>query len=133
MFRSWTWGQIVLTLGPVLLSVLLVALYATGERPVGWPALVFVVVFINRAGDSVFALWSGRAMKRGRARLCNDLVGSSATTGESFAGAGRSYRRTVMLAGERWRAASDRRGRAGEPLKVTGRRGLVLDVVPDTI
>lgn len=128
---GWTWDRIILILGPVLVSGLLIALYAGGLLPLGWPALLIVVVLINLAGDIAFAVTSERSVRRGRASLCNEIVGSRAFAERGFAPAGGVYRGMVGLAGERWQAVSDRRLEAGEALRVTGRRGLVLDVVPD--
>lgn len=128
---DWTWDQVILILGPVLLSVLLVALYAAGVRPVSWPALLVVVVLINFAGDIAFAIRSERKVKRGSVDLRNEVVGSRAIAEEAFTSDGRLYRGTVMLTGERWQAVSEWRVCAGDPLSVVGRHGLVLDVVPE--
>lgn len=131
MFSDWTRDEIVLILGPVLLSAVLVVLYAAGLRPVAWPALLLVVVLVNLAGDIAYAARTERRVKHGSVPLRNDVVGSRAIAGESFNAAGGSYRGAVVLAGARWRAVSDRPVEAGNPLRVTGRRGLVLEVAPD--
>jgi len=131
IFGDWSRDQLVLILGPVVLSILLVVLYAGGILRIGWPALLGLVALINLAGDVAFAVKNERSLKRGSANLCNDVVGSRAVAEDSFTRAGQRYEGTVILAGERWRAVSDRQVAAGERLGVTGRRGLVLDVVPD--
>lgn len=126
-----TCGQILLIVGPVVLSGLLITLYAVGVLPLDWPALLIVVVLINLAGDIAYAVKNERSVRHGRASLCNEIVGSRAIAENGFARDGGSCRGMVVLAGERWQAVSDRRIHAGEPLRVTGRRGLVLDVVPE--
>lgn len=130
-FRDWTWDQLLLILGPVLVSVLLVVLYAGGVAPLSWPALLVVVVLINLAGDVAYAVRNERSVKHGRAGLRNDMIGNRVTADGDFYRDGHSYRGMVLFSGERWRAVSDQRIVAGEPLNVTGRRGLVLDVVSD--
>lgn len=128
---DWTWDQYLLILGPIALSILLVALYAGGLLAVGWPTLLVIVALINLAGDIVYAVRNERRVKRGDANLRNDMIGRRAVAEQAFTDAGRSYQGMVTLAGERWRAVSDRRVDAGESLSVTGRRGLVLDVSPE--
>lgn len=128
---SWTWEQILLILGPIAASIVLVALYAAGVLPLSWPALLILVVGLNLAGDVLFAIRNERKLAQGGEALCNDVVGSRAVAEEAFTRAGHRYRGTVTLAGERWRAASDRQIYPGDPLTVTGRRGLVLDVDRD--
>lgn len=128
---SWTWEQILLILGPVAASIVLIALYAAGNLPLGWPALLILVVGLNLAGDVVFAIRNERKLARGGEALCNDLVGSRAVAEEAFTPSGRRYTGAVTLAGERWYAASDRPVYPEDPLTVTGRRGLVLDVDRD--
>lgn len=129
-FSDWSWDQIVLIAGPVLVSLLLAALYLFDLLPIDWPALLVVIALINVAGDVLFALKSEYSVKRGRVRLCNDLVGSDAVAEGEFSGDDRPCQGTVVLAGERWRAVSDRPVHAGAAVTVTGRHGLVLNVIP---
>lgn len=132
LFGNWTRDQVVLILGPILLSLLLVGLYAGGLRPVGWPTLLFVVVLINLAGDVAFAVKSERQVRSGRVSLRNDMVGRRTVAEDDFAGVGGAFEGRVRVAGERWRSVSDHPVAAGDTLRVTGRRGLVLHVVRDS-
>lgn len=132
LFGKWTRDQVLLILGPVLLSVLLVGLNAGGVLSVDWPVLLFVVVLINLAGDVAFAVKSERQVRGGRVSLRNDIVGSRAVAEDDFTGVGRTYEGRVRLAGERWRSVSDHPVAAGDALRVTGRRGLVLHVARDS-
>lgn len=126
MLADCTRDQIVLILGPVLVSILLVALYLGGFRPVPWPALLMVVVLINLAGDVAFAMKSERGVQRGLTGLCNDVVGKRVIAESDFFRGDVSCQGTVLLGGERWRAVCDRPAAAGESLGVTERRGLTL-------
>lgn len=129
--RDWSRDRILLIIGPVVLSGLLIAMYAAGVLPLGWPALLMVLVVINLAGDIAYAVKNERSVRHSRASLCNEIVGSRAIAENGFARDGGFCRGMVVLAGERWQAVSNRRIHAGEPLRVKGRRGLVLDVVPE--
>jgi len=128
---QWLRDQLILVLGPIVLSLVLVGLYATGLLPVTWPELLLLVVTINLAGDVALAVLNERSLKHGRVRLRNDIVGQRALADEAFGGAGGMRQGMVSIAGERWRAVCDSDVAAGEPLRVTGRRGLVLEVAAD--
>lgn len=128
---EWSWDGIVLILGPVLVSVVLVALFTAGLLPFDWPGLLVLVALVNVAGDFVYALKNERSVKLGRVPLRNDVVGRQATVEASFAGRSPCHG-TVILAGERWRAVCNSRVDAGARVRIVGRRGLVLDVEPDT-
>lgn len=120
--------QLVLILGPWILSLVLVALYAGGLLTIGWPALLIAVVLVNLAGDVLLALRGERDIRNDSLRLCNDLRGRRVTARAAFQRQGARYRGVVMLAGERWWADSAQAVAAAESLTVTGRHGLVLEV-----
>lgn len=125
----WTWDQVVLILGPVLLSAVLLVLYAAGLLPVEWPGLLIIVLLVNLAGDLAYALKNERGVKQGRVPLCNDIVGSRATVVADFLRDGAAFTGVVAIGGERWRAVSTHALDEGDPVEVVGRRrGLVLDV-----
>lgn len=130
-FRNWTWDQVLLILGPVAVSIILVALYAAGHLPIDWPALLIMVLLVNLAGDVAFALKSERSVKHRRVTLCNEMIGRRGVTDGAFLEYGRCYEGIVMLAGERWRARSDRAVAARAPVYVVGRRGLVVEVASE--
>lgn len=130
---QWTRDQFVLVLAPIVVSLALAGLYASGLLPVTWPLLLVLVISINLAGDVALAVQNERNLKHGRVRLRNDVVGRPAKADEAFAGAGSTRRGMVSLGGERWRAVCDSDVAAGEPLRVTGRRGLVLEVTADAV
>lgn len=132
LFGNWTRDQILLILGPVLLSFLLVGLYVGGLLSMSWPALLLVVALINLAGDVAFAVKSERQVRGGRVSLRNDIVGSRVVAEDDFTGGGETFAGRVRLAGERWRSVSDHPVAAGDALRVTGRRGLVLHVARDS-
>jgi len=120
----------VLLLGPVVVSVILVALYVAGLLDVDWPVLLIGIVLLNVAGDLAYALRDERRVKQGGAGLRNAITGREAVATQAFTACGGSYQGRVRLAGELWRARSARPLRVGTPVTVTGRRGLVLDVEP---
>jgi len=128
LFTDWTWDQALLILGPVAVSVTLAVLYAAGHLPVDWPALLVMILLVNLAGDIAFALKSERSVRNRCVTLCNDIVGRRGITDDAFLESGRCYEGTVVLAGERWRARSDRSVAARTPVTVVGRRGLVVEV-----
>lgn len=128
MFTTWTRDQLVLILGPVLVSALLVALYLGGFLPVPWPALLMAVIVINLAGDVAYAMTSERGVRQGRSGLCNDVVGKQVVVETDFSRGDASCQGTVLLGAERWRAVADRPAAAGDALRVTERRGLTLHV-----
>lgn len=129
-FSDWAGDQVVLILGPVLVSVVLFVLYAVGLLSIGWPALLGVVLLVNLAGDVAYALKNEYSVKHRRVPLCNDLLGRRGAAESEFAVHGGGYKGTVLVSGERWQAASDTRIRAGAGVQVTDRRGLVLVVAP---
>jgi membrane protein implicated in regulation of membrane protease activity len=128
IFADWSRDQFVLILGPVLVSVVLVALYLGGFLPVPWPALLLVVILVNLAGDVAYAMTSERGVMQGRAGLCNDVVGQQVVVETGFSRGGASCQGTVLLGAERWRAVCDRPAASGDTLSVTARRGLTLFV-----
>lgn len=125
-FTDWTRDQLVLILGPVLVSVLLLALYVGGFLPVPWPALLMAVIVINLAGDVAYAMTSERGVRQGRSGLCNDVVGKRVVAESGFSRGDTSCHGTVLLGAERWRAVCARPAAAGDSLRVTERRGLTL-------
>lgn len=128
MFADWNRDQLVLILGPILVSALLAALYVLGFLPVPWPALLMAVILINLAGDIAFAMRSERGVRQGRSGLCNEVVGSRVIVETDFSRGNPSCQGTVLLGGERWRAVCHRPAAAGDSLTVRKRRGLTLVV-----
>lgn len=130
VFQDWSRAQVVLLLGPLVVSVVLAVFYVSGMLPFEWPGLLLAIAVVNLAGDLAYALRDEHNVRQGKIELRNAIVGQRAVAEQSFVVEGRSYSGRVTLAGESWEARSVEPVEAGTPVQVAGRHGLVLQVTP---
>lgn len=124
------WGKLVAVLGvsaglALLLILGLNTLFEFG--PIGWLLAMFVMVGLN---DFVMAWDNERAIKGGRIKLWNEIVGESVLVAETFAPGPENYKGFVKFGMECWAAESSVALSKGAKAKIVARKGLLLHVEP---
>ena len=89
--------------------------------------IIGILLFIS-ISDIIFAWDNERAIKSGKVKLWNDIVGTTVIASETFVLEGKKYKGRVALGVETWFATSVTKLDKGEKAKISNREGLVLHI-----
>ncbi len=90
--------------------------------------IAILLLFVSVLSDALLAWENERAIAQGKTRQFNDMVGKLAVAETTFSAQGERFGGKVRLGMERWAALSNDPVSAGEKVRTSGRRGLVLEV-----
>lgn len=99
------------------------------EQP-GILDILLIVLLYSGLSDALMAWENERAIAEGKSKLFNEIIGESAVVEESFSAQGRHFQGNVKLGLARWSAHSEKPLRAGEKVRISARRRLLLEVEP---